>query len=424
MSYIGNSLPANFQSLPAVQRFNGTGSATAFTLAAQIANDQSILVSVDGVTQDSNAYAVSGTTLTFTAAPSAGTGNIFVNTISPVGSTVVPPDGSVTTAKLVDEAVTKAKTDFIISQATAPSSPAEGDIWFNSSSSTVSGVLTKAMAVYNGTDWSKMSNNTSATGGTITTSGGYTIHSFTSSGNFVVSGGYLNIDYLIVAGGGAGATRHAGGGGAGGMLTGSSLLAPTTFAITVGAGGAGQGDGSQTDLRGNVGNNSVFNSLTAIGGGGGGSNLQVGLAGGSGGGDGERTNRATGEAGTSGQGNAGGGATANYGGGGGGGGAGAVGARGDTPDGTAGNGGNGAASSITGSSVTYAGGGGGGGYTVTTRSSGGSGGGGAGGEDGDAVSVAGTANTGGGSGGGGQAAGVYSNSASGGSGIVIVRYLT
>ena len=93
MSYIGNTLPANFQSLPAVQRFNGDGSDTTFTLAAQIANDQSILVSVDGVTQDSNAYSVSGTTLTFTSAPSAGTGNIFVNTISPVGSTVVPPDG-------------------------------------------------------------------------------------------------------------------------------------------------------------------------------------------------------------------------------------------------------------------------------------------------------------------------------------------
>ena len=93
MAYQGNSPAANFQSLPAVQRFNGTGSATEFTLASVIANDQSILVSVDGVTQDSNAYSVSGTTLTFTAAPSSGTGNIFVHTISPVGSTVVPPDG-------------------------------------------------------------------------------------------------------------------------------------------------------------------------------------------------------------------------------------------------------------------------------------------------------------------------------------------
>jgi len=109
MSYIGNTLPANFQSLPAVQRFNGNASTTAFTLAAAIANDQSILVSVDGVVQDSNAYSVSGTTLTFTAAPSSGTGNIFVNTISPVGSTLVPPDGSVSTVKLVDGSVSTVK---------------------------------------------------------------------------------------------------------------------------------------------------------------------------------------------------------------------------------------------------------------------------------------------------------------------------
>ena len=109
MAYQGNSPAANFQSLPAVQRFNGTGSATAFTLSSAVANDQSLLISVDGVVQDSNAYAVSGTTLTFTAAPSAGTGNIFVNTISPVGSTVVPPDGSVTQAKVAGEAINESK---------------------------------------------------------------------------------------------------------------------------------------------------------------------------------------------------------------------------------------------------------------------------------------------------------------------------
>ncbi len=44
----------------------------------------------------------------------------------------------------------------------------------------------------------------SATGGTITESGGYRIHTFTSSGDFVVSGGSLNVEYLIVAGGGGG----------------------------------------------------------------------------------------------------------------------------------------------------------------------------------------------------------------------------
>ena len=47
-----------------------------------------------------------------------------------------------------------------------------------------------------------------ATGGTITESGGYRIHTFTSSGDFVVSGGSLDVEYLLVAGGGGGWMSH------------------------------------------------------------------------------------------------------------------------------------------------------------------------------------------------------------------------
>ena len=45
---------------------------------------------------------------------------------------------------------------------------------------------------------------TAASGGTVTTSGDYKIHTFTSSGNFVVSGLGTAIDYLMIAGGGGG----------------------------------------------------------------------------------------------------------------------------------------------------------------------------------------------------------------------------
>ena len=63
-----------------MQRFNGDGSDTTFTLSQTVTSVQDILVSVDGVVQDSNAYTVpDGTTLTFSARPSSGTGNIFVN---------------------------------------------------------------------------------------------------------------------------------------------------------------------------------------------------------------------------------------------------------------------------------------------------------------------------------------------------------
>ncbi len=69
-----------------------------------------------------------------------------------------------------------------------------------------------------------------ATGGTITTSGGYTIHTFTSSGTFTPSG-TVNVETLVVAGGGGGAggTSSAtgqGGGGAGGVLYTSSTPCP------------------------------------------------------------------------------------------------------------------------------------------------------------------------------------------------------
>ena len=49
MAYIGNDVPANFQSLPAVVRFNGNGSTLEFALGRTISNVQSIIVSVDGV---------------------------------------------------------------------------------------------------------------------------------------------------------------------------------------------------------------------------------------------------------------------------------------------------------------------------------------------------------------------------------------
>jgi hypothetical protein len=54
---------------------------------------QDVLVSVDGVVQDTSAYTIpDGTTLTFTAAPSSGTSNIFVNYLAPQGSTITPAD--------------------------------------------------------------------------------------------------------------------------------------------------------------------------------------------------------------------------------------------------------------------------------------------------------------------------------------------
>jgi len=258
-------------------------------------------------------------------------------------------------------------------------------------------------------------------GGTLTTSGGNQIHTFTSSGTLSPLTP-VTASYLVVAGGGSGGTVHAGGGGAGGLLTSSTTLySGATYIITVGAGGASQTSG---DSNGFAGSNSVLSgtgltTITATGGGLGGNSFPGanGGTGGSGGGGGRAGTGGTATASPTQGNNGGNGGGAGTTGGGGGGGAGAVGSSGGAQDGGAG--GAGSSSSITGTSTTYAGGGGGGIYTSNTGSPGvgGSGGGGAGGKGATTLyGTPGTQNTGGGGGGGGDTSGA------GGSGIVIISY--
>ena len=89
MSYIGNApITAAFL----VDTFSGTGSQTAFTMTVAPANTSSIIVAVTGVLQDPSTYSVSGTTLTFSAAPPSGTSNISVRYLG------IPASGVTTTA--------------------------------------------------------------------------------------------------------------------------------------------------------------------------------------------------------------------------------------------------------------------------------------------------------------------------------------
>jgi hypothetical protein len=258
------------------------------------------------------------------------------------------------------------------------------------------------------------------TGGTVTDSGNYRIHTFTSGGSLSFNKvGF--VDVLVVGGGGGGGGYIGGGGGAGGLLYETDFAVGTSpYAVTVGTGGAGGASVAYTGFGG-VGGNSEFSSLTGYGGGGGGPYGTAAAAGtyGSGGGAGCSPDGSVkaGQSGTSGQGNSGGNSSAliNYGSGGGGG-AGAGGANGTANGGA---GGAGVANAISGSSLFYAGGGGG---TTWSGSTVGSGGSGVGGNGGGNPAQAGMANRGGGGGGGG---GFGSGGAggAGGSGIVIVRYL-
>ena len=285
-----------------------------------------------------------------------------------------------------------------------------------------------------------------ATGGATSTPGnGYKYHFLTSPAHtFEITADPGPVQYVIVGGGGAGGTfpggNSGGGGGAGGFLTGTfENMAIGVYPVTIGPGGTAlSGPGSST----------VFNSLTAYGGGGGSPSYtspgNPGASGGGGGGAGPTLGgngnkiqpNGTGDipAPLSPQGNPGGvgGPTTNTGNSGGGGGAGEAGQGGNGTEnpGKSGKGGDGLAAfggdpGVPPSYGTpgptpgrwFAGGGSGGGYPGVSSGTfaGGAGG---GGSSLTGEPLPGVVNTGGGGGGNqGPSAG------DGGSGIVILKYL-
>jgi len=263
-----------------------------------------------------------------------------------------------------------------------------------------------------------------------------------------------NVEVLVVAGGGGGGFDMGGGGGGGGVIHNQAypVVANTPITVNVGAGGAGapaaktfgQYNNHQYTIPATNGHNSVFGTLTAIGGGAGGSSYYAytpgasGASGGSGGGSSGYSSGGTlaGGVGTVGQGfNGGQGGGQYYSGGGGG-------AGGPGTSSTAiPHGGIGYYSDILGTGYFWGGGGGGAGYTICGGNGGpGGGGGGAvcttrggsglnkGSDGGGGTTVAQTNKPGGDGGentGGGGGAGAHykanNRGGNGGSGIVIVR---
>ena len=307
------------------------------------------------------------------------------------------------------------------------------------------------------------------TGGNITTNGGYTYHSFTSSGTFTVYSGFTpNIEVFMMGAGGGGGSWVPAGGGAGGCvnLDSPASLATTAQAYTVTIGGGGLGminpgsynwpssqvnsvTGTDTTLR-DAGGTYL---LTAIGGGRGGSydgngNPAVGQGrnGGCGGGkgrtdmpngNGQQTSAASTPLGlpvsansrTYGIGSNGGSSSSNEG-------YGQEGGGGLTSSERSGGNGKhgqeftwvsflniGTNSSNNASSGGYFGGGGGAGHhSGGGVGSGGDGGGAQGRSNSGTKAPSGLANTGGGGGGGGRPGGSYSEGGNGGSGVLILRY--
>ena len=228
----------------------------------------------------------------------------------------------------------------------------------------------------------------SATGGEVSTVGSYTLHTFTSSADFTVTG-TGQVDIFLVGRGGNGANASAayhGRGGNGGEVITTSSISLSSNAYGVRVGGSG-------DLYGTT---EIFSGFYQ--------DVSTLLFQARGGGNGTVSTNANGAPGGTGaydQNSGGSGYPSN------------------------GNGGSGESNNWTGATIYYGGGGGGGGYVSGFSNSGGTGGGGRGANTAATAYTAdaGQTNTGGGGGGGARQGSPYTGK-QGGSGIVIIRYLT
>ena len=88
MAYFGNN-PVSASYL--TDYFSGNNTTVAFTLSRAPVSASSVIITISGVKQAASTYGVSGTTLTFSAAPPTGTNNIEVLHLGVQPDTVVQP---------------------------------------------------------------------------------------------------------------------------------------------------------------------------------------------------------------------------------------------------------------------------------------------------------------------------------------------
>jgi hypothetical protein len=221
MPYIGNPI---YQSAFVVDQFSGNGSTTAFTMSVAPAGVTNVLVAVSGVLQDPSTYGVVGNTITFSAAPPSGTGNISCRYLG------VPASGVTTTAyrTVTEFTATASQTTF------TPPSYTVGfiNVYLN-------GVLLGS-ADYTATNGTTVVLTTGALAGNLVTVESFLVSSVlnaipNTAGSINLAGSVVT-GTLPVANGGTGVTTSTG---TGATVRGTSpTLTTPIVATTIGVGGA------------------------------------------------------------------------------------------------------------------------------------------------------------------------------------------
>jgi hypothetical protein len=105
MSYIGSKTLSETE----IKRFSVTGStSTTHTLTWSPPNEQSLIITINGIKQQDSAYTISGTTLTLSEALIASD-EMEVIGILDIGKSFIPGTNSITSSAIQDGAITSTK---------------------------------------------------------------------------------------------------------------------------------------------------------------------------------------------------------------------------------------------------------------------------------------------------------------------------
>jgi hypothetical protein len=180
MSYLGNE--PQFSQYPS-KFFNGNGTAQTVSLDYAPPNAAAVLVFIDGVRQDTSAYTLSGTNLTFTGSVPSGTNNVEVVHMGLIGTVDVgvPSDGTVTNAKMAANSIDSDQyVDGSIDNAHLAANSVDSDQYVDGSidnAHLADNAVDSAEIVAGAVDSAHLASTVNLTGKTVTIPDGFTLGS-------------------------------------------------------------------------------------------------------------------------------------------------------------------------------------------------------------------------------------------------------